>query len=188
MKNTFIYTIITLVLLSSISARAVDQETLDYMIFIIIQPERVSWAESSFDAPTLIEGFNQVYAIGEASDDDYLCRNVLWAMASTDLLEFEQPILDAIPDYPYVALSSLVALPSGTSVATIVQFVNDDDPLMRDHAVVLLGIFDEYDQFHLEALDALAALNDRLTVETEPLVIDSINWAILEIEQQGPFE
>lgn len=178
--------IIGLLFLFPVSSKAVDQQTIDHILFILDQPSGTDWSEIGYDDQTLIDAFEELYQTGALTEDDYLCENVLAAMGNTGFVEFEPTITGAFEDYPIMSLSAIGNIPTETAIAFIISILYDEIPDFRERAAMCLLSIDFYMLFPESTWDAYNALQECLAVETEDWVIETMAKAILVIQPQLP--
>ena len=179
--RVFIIALLTLISLS-LAARAIDQSTIDNMIFLLDQPEWNQWGDGVFDDVTLYDGFQAIYARSVNENDDSLMRKVLWAMGETGLPFFAPTLIGAIQDEPVSACMALGKLPTVDGVDAVIVMLDDDDPQVRDAAAWALGNM-PYDAGMSDARDrAVSALNSRLLKEPEDWVKKTISGAVVYIQ------
>jgi HEAT repeat protein len=183
MKNISLFiTILLTVILIPFTARAIDQSTIDNLIFLLDQPEWNQWGDGVFDDVTLYDGFQAIYARSVNENDEILMRKVLWAMGETGLPFFAPTLIGAIPDEPISACMALGKMPSVDGVDALIVMLDNDDPQVRDAVAWALGNM-PYDSSMSDARDrAVSALNSRLLKETEDWVKKTISGAVVYIQ------
>ncbi len=169
-------------LLLPFAARAITQEKIDNLIFLLNQPGWDKWGEGVFDETTLYEGFTTIYQQAVDDGDDALLRKVMWAMGETTMGAFEAELIASIDDEPIVACYALGKIPSEAGVYALIGKLDDEDMHIRDAAAWGLGSM-PYDTSLVDARDdALAALQAHLEAEEEDWVREDIQAAIDMIE------
>jgi len=178
-----IYLTVMIMLLSiPVVARAIDQDTLDRMTFLLQQFEYTAWDEGIFDDTTLYEGLEQIYSDSKRDGNDILAAKALWAMGVTGIELFAPTLISAIDDEPIAVCYALGNLESTDGVDALIGKLDDEDMQIRDAAVVGLGNIPWTKDLDESKQDAIKALNARFAVEKEAWVKDDINAAIVFIE------
>lgn len=167
-------------------ARAVDQQTIDNMIFLLRQPEWNQWGDAPFDDLTLYDGLQAIYAQSVNSNDEILRKQAIWAMGETGLTAFVPTVVGAISDDPVVACFALGKLPSEYSVETLISMLDNKDPHVRDSAAWGLGNMPYHSGMLAAKAKAIEALNAHKSVEKESWVKATIAAAIDMIQSGIP--
>ena len=176
--------ILILTLFVPLTARAVDQETLDLMLFLIQQPEGNPWNDGTFDDQTLEDGLEALYDLAVSEDWDEEQGKIIWAMGETTLPAFIATLTGALAEEPNLVLRALGKIPSEDVIDPIIGMLDDDDMRIRNAAVQGLHIFPAYGEYPDAMDDALDALTACLLTETEDWILENIREAIAWIDTQ----
>ncbi len=182
MRIKFFIPVLIILLLVPMAARSADQETIDRFIFLLQQPEWDMWDDGVFDDATLQDGLSTIYDQAVADGNDILYRRVVWAMGVTGLLGFVPTVTDALNTEGVVACYALGKLSSEDSVTALIGMLDNDDMHVRDAAVWGLGNIEYTSGMEDAQTSAVDALNDRLAVEEEDWIRESIDSAVVLIE------
>lgn len=180
--RTFITILIT-ILAMPLAARAIDQVTLDHMVFLLGQPEVNAWDNNNtFTDAELYEGLEMVFQMVVEDDDQILLAKVIWAMGETGIGIFDETLIGIYDGHETAVLAALGKIPSEAGVEFLIEALDDEDRFVREAAAWGLGNV-PYDYGLDEAGElAIDALNARLEVEEEEFIIDMINAAIAFID------
>jgi hypothetical protein len=181
MRIKILLTILAMVILTPIAAKAVDQATIDKMVFLLNQFEWNQWADGVFDNITLYDGLTAIYGQAVNDGDDILKRKVIWAMGETGIPEFAPTLVGASESEPIACAYALGKLPSDYSVDTLVGLLSNDDQYVRESAAWGLGNIPYNDDMATSKDRALSALKDQLKAEKEDWVKETISAAITYI-------
>ena len=163
------------------AAFAVDQSTVDTMIFLIQQPDWDLWDEQPFDDVTLIEGLDAVYEQSGEDGDTLLQSEAVYAMGETGLNVFAPTIIAHLEFDPVPSCYALGKLTSNDGVTALIEFLDDDDKFVREAAIVAIGSISYSSMIVDQSNTALSALHSRLSSETESWLSDKIESAITMI-------
>ena len=179
-KISFIAIIITILMASS-TVWAVDQDTIDRMVFILHQHDWDYWSDQPF-GDDLIEGLEIIYDQAITDEDDQLRAKVIWAMGETGLVEFIPTIIEDLELDPTIACYALGKIPSEDGVYALFEMLDDEDMFVRDAAVWGLGNIPYTDSMEEVRNDVIATLYERLEDEEEDWIIENIDAAIVLLE------
>ena len=182
MKIKILFAIILAILLIPFSARAVTQETIDHLIFLLSQPELDDWSEGAFDSTTLYEGFTAIHQQAIDEGDEILFRRVLWAMGETRLTVFLPFLISSLDSEPIVVCYALGKISSEAGVYVLIGKLDDDDMYVREASAYALGTMNYISDMSVARDDAVIALQAHLLTEPEYWVKDTIRAAITTIE------
>ena len=171
-----------LMLLLPLTARAINQDTLDRFEFLLMQPEWDMWGDGLFDDNSLIEGLGIIFTNAENEGDDAMVRRAVWAMGETGLVAFAPTIIGSLESEPVSACFALGKIPSTDGVYALIDMLDNDDMQVRDAAVWGLGNVPYNSGMSDERMDAIVALNERLLLEEEDWVLEDVEAAIVFIE------
>jgi HEAT repeat protein len=178
MKNRFFFLALLIITMIPMAARAIDQATIDRMVFLLRQFEWNQWGEGVFDDATLYDGLQAAYAQGVNDNDGALVRQVIWAMGETHLAFFAPTVVGALETEPVSACYSLGKLGSDTSVEALIGMLDSKDDRVRDAAAWGLGNMPYSSSMTSSKDQAVAALNGRLSVEKESWIRTTVQSAI----------
>jgi HEAT repeat protein len=182
MKIRIFITMLLMVLLVPFAARAIDQATIDNLVFLLTQPEVNVWGDGTFDDTTLYEGLTAIHRQAVDQADDMLFRRVLWAMGETGLTAFVPTLVDSMDDEPIVVSYALGKIPSEAGVYALIGKLDDEDMYLREAVAYALGDLPYTSDFTQAQDDAVLALRSHLLTESEDWVKETINAAITMIE------
>jgi len=182
MRIKVILPILLFLILLPFHARAIDQPTIEQMLFLLNQPEWNQWGEGVFDDITLYEGLQAIYAQAVNEGDDALLQRAIWAMGETGLAVFVPTLVGALAIHPISACYALGKIPSEDSVDALIDMLDDDDEYVRDAAAWGLGNIKYNEPLKKAQERALNALKARAKVEPEEWVKETISGAIAMIE------
>ena len=178
MRIKILIAAIAILILAPMAARAIDQATIDRMVFLLQQPEWNGWGDAVFDDLTLYDGLLAIYANAVNNGDGPLLRKVIWAMGETHMAAFAPTVIGVLPDEPVAACMALGKIPSEDSVDALIDSLSDDDPQVRDAAAWGLGNL-PYDSNLAPVRDqAISALDAQKQEETESWVRERISGAV----------
>ncbi len=183
MRTKLFFGMLIIILLTSTSAWAITQDTLDKIVFLLGQPEGNPWDNSStFSDTDLREGLELVYQMAVDDENVNLKNSVLWAMGETGIGTFDTIIIGEFENEPSIVCYALGKIPSEDGVHTLIEALDDEDHFVREAAAWGLGKLPY--SYGLDDLQdvAMDALNARLEVEEEQFIIDTIEAALVFIE------
>ena len=164
------------------AAKAIDQATIDQLIFLLRQPEGNFWSDGTFDDTTLYEGFTIIRQQAIDNEDDILHRKVLWAMGETGLAIFAPYLIESMEAEPIAVCYALGKIPSEAGVYVLIGVLEDEDMYIREAAAYSLGALPYTEAFEEAKEDAILALKSHLQIEEEEWVRETIDAAIVMIE------
>ncbi len=164
-------------------ADAAGRDVTDRFIGLLNLPEGWDgWSEGVFDDATLVDGLTSIYEGSIDGTIDVPMEYILYAMGETGLVEFLEPINDAIDTEPISACFALGKIPSVDAVHKLEDMLGHENRHVRDIAAYSLGKYPHYELFDGLQYEVLDALNARLEVEKEEWIKDDIDAAIVYIK------
>ena len=107
MRIKILIAVLLAIVILPIAARAVDQNTLDRMKFLLQQPEGSPWGQGIYDDATLYDGLMAIHAQAVNDGDNVILEKTIWAMGETHLAVFVPTLISELPDKPVITCIAL---------------------------------------------------------------------------------
>jgi hypothetical protein len=158
----------------------VDQETIDWLRFLMGQPQVILWDEMGMDRDILWGGFSAIYFQALEEKNKFWINQSISVMGCLGYVEFLPLLIDALenPDVDNTSgiLYSVGTMPSAYSIFVLTNNINDEGQFVREGAIYGLQRFKYYDLFPGTRTQAVKALMLQREVEQS-------GWLIMKIDQ-----
>jgi hypothetical protein len=167
---------------------SVDQDTIDLMVFLLLQSHQIDWSAEGWGYEILWGGLETIYADSISTGNFQRASAVIHAMGVSGEIVFLPTILDGLNgDDPYVAMYALRSMESEYAVYALIQRLPNPDPINRDSAAGSLGAWGWYDEYPLAREKALGALTARLALEEVDWVRETVIDSIVALQGGSEF-
>ncbi|MCK4720467.1 hypothetical protein KAU08_07400 [bacterium] len=163
-----------------VQAPVVDQETIDWLRFLMGQPQVILWDEMGMDRDVLWGGVSAIYFQALEEKNKFWINVSINVMGGLGYVEFLPLLIDALenPDIEDTSgiLYSVGTMPSAYSIFVLTNCISNEGQFVREGAIYGLQRFKYYDLFPGTRTQAVKALMLQREVEQS-------GWLLMKIDQ-----
>lgn len=159
-----------------------DQDTVDWITFLLMQPFQFDWNPDDFGYDNLWGSLESILASALDDGNNVLAESAIHAMGESGMIEFLPTIVDALAYAPVSAGYALRNMESEYAVFILIEKLDNPEIFVRAAAVGSIGQWKWYDSYPVARENAVNALSFRLGVEPVTWVREDIINAIVSIQ------